>query len=403
MIKKAICYFPIFLFCIAFFFCKAQAPAANLKFPDNKNIVEIPFTRYRKWIIINVSINGAKERPFILDTGAPIAVLANSDPKNELNLNITGNISLSGVDPNKPKQVPLATSVKFKIGDIVIENCLMAVGAAGDVIDGVDGIIGKYLFDDAIVTVNWKENKLILTRPDKFAYTGKGEIIPIHLLPSGHIYAEIKVEKNGKKIAVKSDVDLGNRSNFYVDSTKGSLLIKNEKVIPGIIVSWGANGPTYGDITRTNVVIGSFHLDNVITSISQVNKTLLQDGLEANIGLSILERFTPIFDYKHNKLILEKNEKLSSSFTFNRSGIILNPKRMGDSFLIADIIPSSPAKEKGLAIGDKITAINGRKVTSISSSVIDDLINGKTGNVLNLVLLRNGKEIRALLRMREII
>jgi hypothetical protein len=338
-----------------------------------------------------------------LDTGAPIAVLADAGLKDELKLNIAGNVNVGGVDPSQPKQVPLATSVKFKIGDIVIEDGLMAVGAATEVIDGVDGIIGKYLFDDVVVMLDWKNNKLVLTRPDKFQYTGSGQILSIHLLPSGHIYTEINVEKNGKKVSVKSDVDLGNRSNFYIDNEKGSPLVAGEKVIPNIIVSWGANGPTYGDITRTNIMLGTFRMSNVITSISKVNKALMQDGLEANIGLSILERFTPIFDYKHNKLILEKNEKFLSAFTFNRSGIILNPKKMNDNFLIAGIIPSSPAKEKGLATGDKIISINGKKVTAITTATIDDLINGKTGNLLNLVLLRNGKEVYALLKLREII
>jgi len=401
--RKLNCCLYIFFLGTVFFSCRGQAPAANLKFPDNKNIVEIPFTRYRKWIIIKVSVNGAKERPFILDTGAPIAVLADAGLKDELKLNIAGNVNVGGVDASKPKQVPLATAVKFKIGDIVIEDGLMAVGAATEVIDGVDGIIGKYLFDDAVVMVDWKNNKLILTRPDKFQYTGSGETLPIHLLPSGHIYTDINVEKNGKKVTVRSDVDLGNRSNFYIDNEKGAPLVVNEKVIPNIIVSWGTNGPTYGDITRTNVMLGSFLMNNVITSISQVNKALVQDGLEANIGLSILERFTPIFDYKHSKLILEKNEKFSSAFTFNKSGIILNPKKMGDSFLIAGIIPASPAKEKGLAVGDKITSINGKKVTAISTAIIDDLINGKTSYLLNLVLLRNGKEVQVLLKMRDII
>jgi hypothetical protein len=234
-------YLLIIFFCIASFYCKGQAPAANLKFPDNKNVVEIPFTRYRKWIIINVSVNGTKERPFILDTGAPIAVLADAGLKDELKLNIAGNVNVGGVDPSQPKQVPLATSVKFKIGDIVIEDGLMAVGAATEVIDGVDGIIGKYLFDDVVVMLDWKNNKLVLTRPDKFQYTGSGQILSIHLLPSGHIYTEINVEKNGKKVSVKSDVDLGNRSNFYIDNEKGSPLVAGEKVIPNIIVSWGAN------------------------------------------------------------------------------------------------------------------------------------------------------------------
>jgi C-terminal processing protease CtpA/Prc len=129
----------------------------------------------------------------------------------------------------------------------------------------------------------------------------------------------------------------------------------------------------------------------------------MQDKLEANIGLSILERFTPTFDYTHKRLILEKNEKFTTPFIFNKSGIIINPKRADDGFLIADIVPSSPASEKKLQAGDKVVSINGKKVSGIPAGVVDDLINGKLSNILNLVLLRNGKEIQETLKLREVI
>jgi membrane-associated protease RseP (regulator of RpoE activity) len=408
MFKKVNHYFPVLFLGILLSSCfhdygNAQVPSANLKFPENKSVVEIPFTRYRGWIIIKVSVNDSKDLSFILDTGAPVAILANADLKNQLNLNIIGNATVGGADPNKPKSVPLAGSVKFKIGDIVIENGLMAVGIASETIDGVDGVIGKYLFDDAVVTINWKENKLILTKPGEFIYNGSGETISIHLLPSGHIYTEIGVEKNGKKVSAKADIDLGNRTNFSINKETGASIIENEKIIPDIIVAWGANGASIGDVSTTNVTIGTVHLDNVVTAFTQSNKLIKQDGIDANIGLSILERFTPIFDYTHKKLILEKNEKFLSAFTFNKSGIILNPKKEGDYILIADIIPSSPAQENGLQKGDKIISINGKKISALSSEIIDDFIRGKASDTLEIVLLRNEKEIKVTLKMRDLI
>ena len=320
-----------------------------------------------------------------------------------MNLDIIGNAAVGGSDPNNSKSVPLAGNVKFKIGDISIENGLMAVGAAGETIDGVDGIIGKYLFDDAVVTINWKDSKLILTKPGNFVYHGNGETIPIHILPSGHIYTEINVEKNGKKVIAKSDIDLGNRSNFYIDKETAAPIMENGDKISNIIVSWGANGPTYGDITRTTVGIGSIHLNEVITAVSPSNKLLKKDGLLANIGLSILERFTLIFDYQNSRLILEKIDNEDKEFNFSQSGIILNPKKDGENVLIADIVPKSAAQDNGLLKDDRITTINGKKVKDLPVDLIDELLKGETVTTLELVILRNGNEFKSVLKMRKMI
>ena len=100
---------------------------------------------------------------------------------------------------------------------------------------------------------------------------------------------------------------------------------------------------------------------------------------------------------------MKKNEKFLSAFTFNKSGIILNPKKEGDYILIADIIPSSPAQENGLQKGDKIISINGKKISALSSEIIDDFTRGKASDTLEIVLLRNEKEIKVTLKMRDLI
>jgi predicted aspartyl protease len=409
MLIKQRSYFLLILsltisFSSCFYTCgNTQVPRASLKFPENKSVVEIPFTKYRGWIIIKVSVNNAKDLSFILDTGAPIAVLSNADTNNHLHLKITGNAMVGGGDPNKPESVPLATSVKFKIGDIIIENGLMAVGAASETINGVDGIIGKYLFDDAVITIDWKRSKLVCTKPEVFKYNGTGEIIPIALLPSGHICTQINVQKNGKKISAMSAIDLGNRSNFSIYKEAESSIITNEKIIKNIIVLWGANGAATGDVTRTDVTINSIKLNDVITTFSEFNNRLIQEGINANIGLSILEKFTPTFNYSHNQLILEKNEKFADPFVFNRSGIILNPKREADYNLIADIIPTSSAQISGLQKNDRIISINEKKISSLSQDTIDSLIQGKILKTITLNILRSGSYIQTTIKMKDIL
>ena len=68
--KLVNCYLSLFFFGLILSSCihnrgMGQVPKADMKFPVNKNVVEIPFTRYRGWIIIQVSVNNAKSTAFI--------------------------------------------------------------------------------------------------------------------------------------------------------------------------------------------------------------------------------------------------------------------------------------------------------------------------------------------------
>jgi hypothetical protein len=109
----------------------AQMGSEKLIFPAGTDHVEIPFTRYNGWIVIEVRINSSKSFHFIFDTGAPIAVLASNSEADHLNLSRIGFANMSGSDPGKPEKVPLAGSVTFQIGPLLITDCIMAIGAGG--------------------------------------------------------------------------------------------------------------------------------------------------------------------------------------------------------------------------------------------------------------------------------
>lgn len=387
-------------------YAQQRVPPATFTFPEDVNTVEIPFTRYRGWIIIKLKANNSRELSFILDTGAPIAVLANKATADSIDMNVIGLAKVAGADGKVAKEVPLATGVKFSFHGIEIENGLVAIGAASEVISGVDGIIGKYIFDGAVVHINWENNTLTLTRPDKFIPPSQCTVVPFQMAPSGHIYTEIQLESNGNKITINGAIDTGNKSGFIVN--KSALPESEKKVntkgLSNVIVSWGANGSVKGEVTRANLFLGDITFTNIITSYTKLESEQLSNaGLVANIGIAILEKFNVTFDYSNKKMYLEKNSSFDKPFFYNRSGIIMNPERGFDYILIADIIKGSPAADNKVLINDKIVTINSKKVTLLSMDEIDGLLSGKTTDEIEIEVMRKSRIIKKKIKMRTLV
>lgn len=381
----------------------AQVPPTTTTFPDGKNTVEIPFTRYRNWIIVQVNVNDKQTLSFILDTGAPIALLADKDSAEPLGLNILGQAMVAGGDGRPPQPVPLARGVKFTLGELQIENCVVAVGAASEVISGVDGVIGKYVFENSIVAIDWIANKLVITKPEAFQYKGTGETVPFKMANSGHIYTEVTLEKNGKKKTLKAAIDTGNRSTFKMNNLEPGEIYTDGEALKNLISGWGANGPDYGDVTRVDVALGSFRFSDVAASSKTGNGRLERDGITGNIGLSILERFNLIFDFQKGRLILEKNENFDQPFFYNQSGILLHPKREPEFVRVSGIIPGSSAAENGLMADDQIVGINGKQVKEYQTEEIDALLSGQKEKEIEVLIKRREEEVKRKIVMKKLI
>ncbi len=373
----------------------------NLKFPEGKNEVEIPFTLYRNWIVIKVTVNDTRELSFILDTGAPIAILGDENLGKQLNLTMAGEMKVKGGDDHQGRSVPLANKMKFNIGGIQIEDGLMAIGLGSDVFAGVDGVIGKYLFDHAVVRIKWNERKIMITRRGRFSYKGDGIVLPLHLTKASHIFAEVKVNNRGKEVAFNAIVDIGKGSAFTLDQYGRKALGIGETKLSNVRIGRGVNGAFFGDMTRTDISLGTFLLKDVPTSLKANPEDIEPDNIHASIGGGALNRFDIILDFGGQQMILEKNDNYSRPFTFNQTGIFLEaltPKDVmtrrdviypsGTFLMIEAIVPASPAFENGLAKGDRILSVNGVKVGDLSVSNLDELVGGIGGEDIEFEIQR---------------
>lgn len=375
----------------------------HLLFPTDRNVVQLPFERINSWIVIKGSINGSGGKTFILDTGAPVAVLVNDSNVADLNLSIKAQVVIGGGDGNTGKKTPLASGVRVQFGDIIVENANMVVGAAKDAVHGIDGIIGKYLFDGAIVKIDWQQQIITFYKEGTFSYNGDGVELPLEMDKSGHIYTKASFKGPDTTIECKALVDLGNKSSLFIDKKAAAGLAGNNKVIKDIIIGWGANGQVNGSVTRTSLLLPGVVLDNVVIALKDKEDNLSKKGYTANIGLSVLQRFTLYFDYQGKKLILEKNKDFSSPFLFNRSGIIINPRPSEIGLIVAFIIPGSPAAKAGVVAGDIIISADGNKNLAISINEIEPLIKGWKKDSLQLQLIRQNTTQHINLSLKDLL
>jgi S1-C subfamily serine protease len=76
------------------------------------------------------------------------------------------------------------------------------------------------------------------------------------------------------------------------------------------------------------------------------------------IGGEVLHRFTVIFDYNRQRIILEPNRHLRDESSVDASGADLRLAPESKSFRVHSVRKGSPAAEAGLQEGDLITAID---------------------------------------------
>lgn len=391
-------------------------PPAQVSFPAGKDVVEVPFQLVHEKILISVGVNGSEPMPFVLDTGAPIAVLMRSEKASALDLDIVGKAAVGGAGEGEASMVDLAANVTFQLQDITITGSTMAIGVGEGKLPqmGWEGVIGRPLFKNLVVDLDFANEVMRLYPPDKFRYKGTGSEIPITIAPgSGFAFVESEVSIDGKKAVPATlaiDTGAGHALSLSVDAHDE--LDAPEKTVSSIL-HWGANGVIRGRTGRiSSLKVGDFVMRDVVASFPNPEGThaLASMGAFGDItrhgilGAKVLKRFRVIFDYTNARMILEPTKGLDAPFASNNSGLRPWPWAPGDAFVkVADIVASSPAEEAGLEVGDRIIAIDGRSVEGLAPDRIEEFLEQAPGTRVKLTVMRGEKKFDRELVLRQMI
>jgi len=292
-------------------------------------------------------VNASKPLWFILDSGASGCVIDQTQAK-LLGLKTEGKAKGTGAGAGT-YDLTFAKNVIFKLSVIEtqIESSYVIDLSSNLSVEGreANGILGYDFFNRYVVLIDYDAMILRLYDPQTYNYSGRGEIIPFTFkrkLP--HITAKFKVAGHepadrdflidtGSADAVDDDL-IAQASSPKLETVGGVGLGQEFKTVLGR-AEW--------------LKLGSFTIEN----------TLGVSGGTALIGGEVLHRFTVIFDYSRQQMILEPNRHFRDEFVSGASGADLRLVPESKIFRVHSVRKDSPAAEAGLREGDLIMAIDG--------------------------------------------
>jgi Aspartyl protease len=193
-------------------------------FTQNSKAIEIPFSMDRNLMLIKAKVNGKKEYSFIYDTGTTGLVLSETLVK-ENKLKITGTTTMQSPNSLEPEKVKTLVVPKLNLNGFEIKK-LDAVAVQPQQIfsPNASGIIGLSVFKGNLVTIDFKNSKLIV-KNGKLEPTEKGVVkVDFSRVPEAY------VKVNGEDMLAVFDCGGPTEMSFPME-WKSKLKLKSEPVL----------------------------------------------------------------------------------------------------------------------------------------------------------------------------
>ncbi len=395
--------------------------------------IEVPFFYNNGLIQLNVKLNGIP-LVFIYDTGAEHSILTNKDIAILMNLKIVKEIDVFGADLLKKMTAYITEPVNIELFKTKIikqylepENTKKIRFTEDNYIEKteevkyfnksepililekdifnkeifsgvVSGILGASFFNNMMVEIDYKREKLYL--------------YPYNVYPKMKSYKEIPAKFNGNKPVINTILKINEMNdtcsaNLLIDTgcSIPLMLLENvdskyklpDKTVQGQI-GIGLGGDINGWIGLTNELqIDEFRFGSLITKFQDTDSfalsksSFIRDGL---IGNEILNRFTVLIDNINKKVYLKPNKDQTKPFEYDKSGLTVfaSGKDLNEVY-VKYVIPGSPADLAGIKPEDRIIKIQGFSAKLWSMERIISLFRKKNDKLIKLRIKRDGKKI----------
>jgi CubicO group peptidase (beta-lactamase class C family) len=294
---------------------RREVPLPTVHFPAGKDVVEVPFEVENGWMVIPVRVNGSHPLRYVFDTGASGTVNSNPTIVDSLNLKISGKVQARGAGGGGAlSEMSFADNVNFNIGGIELSNGSLALGPAMG--SGFDGVIGRAIFANLVVEIDWEKRIISFYEPAKYKYSGSGTILPLTFDDGGRPYTMGSVSLSDEKmIPVKLVVDTGAGHTLSLD-VGSSPEIKLPEGATKTVLGRGASGEISGYMGRIKAFeFGGQTFKDVPTTFPDASAgTSGLNGRQGNLGSGILRRFKIVYDYSRKQMIVEPNKFAKDSF-----------------------------------------------------------------------------------------
>jgi len=304
-------------------------------------------------LIFQATIDGKGPFKALFDTGSVNIISANMARK--LGLKIDAQGLEFGTSSPANMQVHKTHVDTLQIADLLVRDQTFYVIDTPDDDSAPLFAVGYELMRRMAVKIDFEQQRLTFYDGPRFHYSGPGAAVPLQLQGDALLVEASIGDASGQFL-----IDSGNES--------GTMMSTPYTVKNNLIQKLGAHFLAYNGrgfagpspqayLARVNTMrIGDVPVPSVIGRFSTDPSD--DRGLAGNIGQDILGHFSEVFDCMRGQIYFENNKDSVQPEVFNRAGFIFDS--FGQGLQVMTVLPDSPGAQAGVAVGDVITAIDGK-------------------------------------------
>lgn len=302
---------------------KLQKDSPTFRFDSGDSALKIPLDIDNSIIRMLVRVNHSKPLKFIFDTGASASAI-NSQRAAELGLKTQGQFHGNATGGTIQGSFTKGVSLSVQGAEISIQGLASFPFNIPPDFE-FDGIIGCDFINQFVVEIDYQNKIMNLYNPRTYAYSGRGEVIPLILAAGKTPLVSTKIILEGRApIEAKLEVDTGADGTFVINSP----LVSRQKLAEAISKSGQSNNNGAGGeqsllVGRVKAMqLGRLAFDNPPVGLSQdtagAGASEENDGV---IGGEIFRRFKVILDFSRKRMILEPNKSFNDPYNVEMSGL----------------------------------------------------------------------------------
>ncbi|MDH3197725.1 MAG: PDZ domain-containing protein, partial [Candidatus Krumholzibacteria bacterium] len=171
-------------------------------------------------------------------------------------------------------------------------------------------------------------------------------------------------------------------------------------------VGGGIGGRATAHVGRVrSLTLAGVTIDDTYLSFSQATSGLIStDYCSGIIGSAVLQRYRVAFDYPRGRILLWPADFDAERLDFDKSGMFLVADIADRSLVrVVDVIAGAPAAEAGLAVGNVILSVGGRRLADAGLETIRRMLRAEAGTVYEVEYVRGGETRKTRLTLRRVV
>lgn len=350
-------------------------------------------------VLVPVRVNG-KDLSFLLDTGSEHSAI-DGNVASSLNL---GQIADVEVTKNYRTQPATADqTIRIEVGDLAFDHKVLTVLNLGSVSHAlgvpVDGVVGNDILQDFVFRLNYSRGEMVTGPIAQLGDPG----VPLKLRRSGdEFFLPLRLMSLSEDLLLDTGTNSTNLS--WGTWQQLSRVWTPDSTIDGVIRA-GFPAPPAFLICLPDVQLGEIEVrDQAVRVQRPVNTGAFSvAGFGGTMGSEFLRQFEVTFDLKHDEIFLKRDPRWKlDPYRYVTVGIQFARNDQG-TYTVMSVWKNSPADQAGIRLGDRIRAVNGESVASMSAEQVSTQIHGEEGTAANLIIERGNGASAVTLHTRQML